>query len=121
FLRVALRIDGNEIGFDITGFRTKLLEVAVKLVERGRAYVGAMGEAEENGRRRGAQVFFGKGLAIHGDQRERPAERLVCGLTVTDEIEAGSANDHDNEGNDEDGQELFHVRSTLYFTLHVIA
>ncbi len=62
FLRVAFRINGDEISLDVTGFRPKLLQPAIKLIERGGADVRAMGEAEKIAAGAARKSFSVKGV-----------------------------------------------------------
>src|SRR5690606_17811915 len=81
-LRVTLRVDGDEISLDIPGFRSKLLQPAIQLIERGGADIRAVSEPEEDSRRRGAQVVLCERLSVHGDKVERTAKRFFRRLLV---------------------------------------
>ena len=78
-LRVALRIDGDEIRVDLVGILTERAQHLGNLEQRGRADVGAMGEAEEDQGRTALQVLFGNRLAGLVGELERTADRRGCG------------------------------------------
>ncbi len=72
---VALRIDRDEIGVDAIGILAHRPQHLGNLEQRGRADVGAMGEAEKDQRRTALQVLLGHGLAGLVGQLKRPADR----------------------------------------------
>ena len=71
---VALGIDRDEIGVDAVGILAHRPQHFGHLEQRGRADVGAMGEAEEDQRRAALQALFGHGLAGLVGQLKRPAD-----------------------------------------------
>src|SRR5690606_11539156 len=81
----------------------------------------AVSEPEEDSRRRGAQVVLCERLSVHGDKVERTAKRFFRRLLVAEKIEPRRADNDDDKGDDEDGQEFFHVQSALNFRTRLVA
>ncbi|MCY1225916.1 hypothetical protein D9M72_381280 [compost metagenome] len=112
FGRVALGIDGDEIGLQLVAFRVDLFQPAVQFEQRRRADFRAMGEAEEKRGRLAGKRLLGNLLAVLRDQREGNAEGAGGGLLLRLGHFIGQpAQDarHDDDGSPEDDADGFHA------------
>ena len=78
FGRVALRIDGHEIGIDVLALVAKLLQPPAEFEERRGADFRAVGKAEEHCAGTAAKRLFRDGLALVVHQREGVTVSLSC-------------------------------------------
>src|SRR5690606_4041529 len=101
--RVALRIDGDEIGPDVLALVAQCLQPAVELEQGRGADFRTMGEAEEDGARMPLEGLLGDRLAIALNQFKRRAKGLGSMLyAIPVERHIANGKRHDDEYADKD-------------------
>ncbi|MNY34653.1 hypothetical protein D3C86_1690100 [compost metagenome] len=100
--RIALGIDGDEIGLKLVAGRVHLLHPAVQLEQRRWADFRAMGETEEQRCRLALKGFFGNRLAGLRRQFERHAigrlHHLLPGFRHFDRQPADDTGENEHDG-----------------------